>query len=191
MYCLRCKQHTNTLNEGIDTTRNGRPTKKGMCVVCGAKKSQFLPSATQRSGGSLLNAALNKLPLPEMHVRLPGGVQSEVVPGGTFVDTEKYSYCGPFTKLDRRLSQGYRGVNELDRACLNHDVAYAVHNDTAGRNAADDVLAAAASKIALDDGVPEWEKKDARAVAAIMSAKSRFGLGCGLWVPSPGSMNHW
>jgi len=133
----------------------------------------------QKSGGSVLNAALNKLPLPEMHMRLPDGVQSEAVPGGTFQDTGKYSYCGPFTKLDKRLSQGYRGVNKLDRACLNHDVAYAVQSDTAGRNAADDVLAAAASKLALDDGVPEREKKDARTVAAIMCAKSRFGLGCG------------
>ena len=127
--------------------------------------------------GSLLNSALNALPLPEMHMRLPSGISSEPVPGGTFQNTGKYSYCGPFTKLDKRLSQGYRGANKLDRACLNHDVAYAVHSDTAGRNAADDVLAAAASKIALSD-VPDWEK-DARTVAAIMSAKSRFGLGVG------------
>jgi len=41
------------------------------------------------------------------------------------------------------------------------------------------VLAAAASKIALDENVPDWEKKDARTVTAIMSAKSRLGLGVG------------
>lgn len=173
MYCLRCKSHTKTLNEQVENMRNGRPAKKGTCAVCGARKSQILSS---KAGGSLLNSALNALPLPEMHMRLPSGIASELVPGGAFQNTGKYSYCGPFTKLDKRLSQGYRGVNKLDQACLNHDVAYAVHSDTAGRNAADDVLAAAASKIALTDA-PEWEKKNARTVAAIMSAKSRFGMG--------------
>ena len=176
MYCLRCKRHTETANETAAVLRNGRPAKKGTCAVCGAKKCQI---QSTKAGGSVLNRALNALPLPEMHMKLPKGVTSEAVLGGTFQDTGKYSYCGPFTKLDKRLLQGYRGVNSLDRACLNHDVAYAVHSDTAGRNAADDVLAAAASKIALDENVPDWEKKDARTVTAIMSAKSRLGLGVG------------
>ena len=156
--------------------RNGRPVKKGTCAVCGAKKYQIV--AGSKMGGSLLNSALNALPLPEMHMRLPKGVPSESIPGGSFQNTGKYSYCGPFTKLDKRLSEGYRGANKLDRACLHHDVAYALHSDTVGRNAADDVLAAAASKIALSD-VPDYEKSDARTVAAIMSAKSRIGLGVG------------
>ena len=63
----------------------------------------------------------------------------------------------------------------MDHACFDHDVAHAAHKDTASRNHADDVLAAAASKIALS----EYEKKDARTVAAIMSAKSRLGMGVG------------
>ena len=176
MYCLRCKRHTETLSQTSEVLRNGRLAKKGICAICGVKKSQIVGSMV---GGSLLNSALNALPLPEMHMRLPKGVPSEDIPGGTFQDTGKYSYCGPFTKLDKRLSQGYKRANHLDRACLNHDVAYTFHKDTAGRNAADDVLAAAASKLALSDAVSEWEKKDARMVAAIMSAKSRFELGVG------------
>ena len=124
MYCLRCKHNTDTLNGVVADTKNCRPIKKGTCTVCGAKKNQFL---SMKSDGSLLNAALNKRTLPEMHMRLPSGVQSKLYPLGVFQDTGKYSYCGPFTKLDKRLSQGYCGVNQLDRACLNHDVAYAVH----------------------------------------------------------------
>ena len=139
-----------------------------------ARKCQILSSKT---GGSLLNRALNALPLPELHMRYKGG-PSEDVPGGTFNNTGRYSYYGPFTKLDERLSQGYKGCNSLDRACLNHDVAYAVHNDTTEQNHHDDILAAAASKIALSDDVSEQKKKDARTVAAVMSAKSRFGLWC-------------
>src|SRR6218665_3893477 len=120
---------------------NGRPAKKGTCGACGSRMSHNLSSKT---GGYLLNSALNALPLPEIHMRLPSGASSEDVPGGSFQNAGKYSYCGPFTKLDKRLSQGYRGVNKLDRACLNHDVAYATHSDTAGRKVADDVLALAA-----------------------------------------------
>ena len=128
-------------------------------------------------GGSLLNSALNALPMPEMHMSLPPGAASEDNPGGSFQNTGKYSYCGPFTKLDKRLTQRYRGVNKLDRACLDHDVAYAFHKDTTGRIHADDILAAAASRIALTDEIPVYEKKDARLVSAIMSSKSKMGMG--------------
>ena len=174
MYCLRCKRHTETLNETTTVLKNGRPAKKGTCAVCGIQKFQFVKSIR---GGSLLNSALNALPLPEMHMSLPPGAASEDVPGGSFQNTGKYSYCGPFTKLDKRLTQRYRGVNKLDRACLDHDVAYAVHKDTTGRNRADDILAAAASSIALADEIPEYEKKDSRLVSAIMSSKSKMGMG--------------
>ena len=67
--------------------------------------------------------------MPEMHMRLPKAGLSEDVPGGSFQNTGKYSYCGPFTKLNKRLTEGYRGVNQLDRACFDHDVAYAAHKD--------------------------------------------------------------
>ena len=175
MYCLKCKRRTATLNETQTTLGNGRPAIKGTCAICGSKKFQII----KKTGKGLLNTVLNYLPLPEMHKSLPKGVPSESVPGGTFENTGKYSYCGPFTKLDKRLSQGYHGVNQLDRACLDHDMAYAKHTDTTGRNAAHDVLAAAASKIALSAGVPDGEKNDARTVAAIMEAKSRFSMGVG------------
>jgi hypothetical protein len=172
MYCLRCKVHTETLNETDVVLQNGRRAKRGTCAVCGIYKYQFLKA---KMGRGLLNSALNALPMPEMHMRLPSDVPSENVPGGSFQNTGKYSYCGPFTKLDKRLSQQYRGVNPLDRACLTHDVAYSMYKDTPGRNRADDVLAASASKLTMED-VPEYVKKDARLVSATMSAKSRFGM---------------
>jgi hypothetical protein len=142
--------------------------KKGLCVVCGKIKTRFV-------GGSILNKALNALPLPEMHLK--SAVGSEQVPSGSFNDTNKYSFCGPFTKLQTRLSQGYRGVNALDKACLNHDIAYATYKDTPMRNKYDDILSAQAANISLDENTPEYEKKDARLVNAIIAAKSRFGLG--------------
>ena len=51
------------------------------------------------------------------------------------------------------------------------------HKDTDLRNKSDDVLAAQASQIVLDENTPEYEKKDAKLVNAIMAAKSKFGLG--------------
>jgi len=153
-----------------------RTAKKG---VCGTKEFQILPGMSRATAGSLVNSVFNALPMPGMHMRLPKGVLSEDVPGGSFQDTGNYTYCGPFTKLSKRLTEGYGGVNQLDRACFDHDMAYAAHKDTTSRNHADDVLAAAASKIALSDDAPEYEKKDARTVAATMSAKSRLGMGVG------------
>ena len=128
-----------------------------------------------KTGGSILNKAVNALPLPEMHLR--SAVGSEQVQNGSFNNTNKYSFCGPYTKLHKRIAEGYKGVNTLDRACLNHDIAYATHKDTNLRNKSDDVLAAQASQIVLDENTPEYEKRDAKLVNAIMAAKSRFGLG--------------
>jgi hypothetical protein len=146
---------------------------KGLCALCGTIKNMFLKSL--KAGGSILNKALNALPLPEMHLR--SAVGSEQVPNGSFNNTDKYSFCGPYTKLHKRIIEGYKGVNTLDRACLNHDIVYATHKDTNSRNKSDDALAAQASQIVLDENTPEYEKKDAKLVNAIMAAKSRFGLG--------------
>lgn len=173
MFCLKCKKHTHTLNEYVTTTKNGRRIKKGLCALCGTIKNMFLKSL--KAGGSILNKALNALPLPEIHLR--SAVGSEQVPDGSFNNTNKYSFCGPYTKLQKRLAEGYKGVNTLDKACLSHDIAYATHKDTQSRNKSDDMLSARASQIVLDENTPEYEKKDAKLVNAIMAAKSRFGLG--------------
>lgn len=52
---------------------------------------------------SLLNWLINHLPF-ELH--LPG-----------------YNYCGPGTKLIKRLKRGDKGVNKLDEYCKEHDIA--------------------------------------------------------------------
>ena len=48
---------------------------------------------------------LRKLRLPEMHLKLPEDVSSEQVENGTFNNNGKYSFFGPFTKLDKRLPE--------------------------------------------------------------------------------------
>lgn len=42
MYCFKCKQKTETKDIRETTTINGRPIAKGICAICGTKKSVFL-----------------------------------------------------------------------------------------------------------------------------------------------------
>ena len=70
--------------------------------------------------------------MPEMHLRQPRFV---------------YSACGPFTRHKERIKEfkrtgdtRYIYRNELDKACFQHDCAYADHKDLINRTEADDVL---------------------------------------------------
>ncbi|KYN14186.1 hypothetical protein ALC57_13605, partial [Trachymyrmex cornetzi] len=73
-----------------------------------------------------LNRAINALPF-ELHI--PG-----------------YQFCGPGTRLEKRLARGDRGINPLDAACREHDIAYSHSNDLTKRHAADNTLAEKARK---------------------------------------------
>jgi hypothetical protein len=174
IYCVKCRQKTKTVNPKQDISKNNRPVIKGKCAICGILKNVFI---SKKQGSGVVNTILNKIPFPEMHLGLPIDVTCEQVPGGSFNSTGKYSYCGPYTKVDKRITEGYLGVNGLDKACRQHDLAYKVNKDTKNRNTADDVLALEAAKIVNDSNQPEYERKDARSVASIMSIKSRFGMG--------------
>ena len=70
--------------------------------------------------------------MPEMHLRQPRFV---------------YSACGPFTRHKERIKKfkrtgdtRYIYRNELDKACFQHDSAYADHKDLINRTEADKVL---------------------------------------------------
>ena len=70
--------------------------------------------------------------MPEMHLRQPRFV---------------YSTCGPFTRHKERIQEfkrtgdtRYIYRNELDKACFQHDSAYADHKDLINRTEADKVL---------------------------------------------------
>ena len=52
-----------------------------------------------------------------------------------------YRFCGPGTKLEERLARSDRGINELDEACREHDIAYSKYKDNEPRGIADRVLA--------------------------------------------------
>lgn len=132
--------------------------KRGRGIVGRVLKS--IVPAVVSSVPTLINRAVDALPI-ELH--LPG-----------------YRFCGPGTKLEERLARGDRGINELDEACREHDVAYAKYKDNARRRIADRILANKAWKRvkAWNSGISE--RAYATAVAAAMKTKSALGSGmCG------------
>lgn len=121
------------------------------------KKASKSKRQYKKVGKGIVNSLINKLPF-EFH--LPG-----------------YQYCGPGTKLHQRLARGDPGVNELDKACKKHDIAY-LENDLSARHKADYGLEQAAWKRVKAKDVGFKEKAAAWLVTNIMKGKRRLGLGC-------------
>ncbi|KAL4090617.1 hypothetical protein QTP88_025416 [Uroleucon formosanum] len=111
------------------------------------------------SGTGLLNTVINSLPI-ELH--LPG-----------------YQYCGPGTNLKKRLALGQSGINGLDSACREHDIAYDKSNSLSERSVADSILEERAwSRVGARDADYK-EKAAAWLVTTGMKAKRKIGAGCG------------
>src|SRR5919201_1763918 len=110
------------------------------------------------SGGrtGVLNRLISKAP-GELH--LPG-----------------YQFCGPGTRLQERLPRGDQGINELDRACLEHDVAYE-NPDLDTRHAADRILRGKAWARVKSKDAGLSERVWALLTAAAMAGKLAIGAG--------------
>lgn len=175
MYCIVDKKQTP--NEGkteyfLDA--GGKAKMKAKCSSCGNWKQQFVSRATWDrkvkeyapasglSGGSGLDFVINRLPV-EAHMI---NVSTKGI--------KRYQYCGPGTKLAMRLARGDPGINELDRGCKQHDIAYDKYQDTADRNRADGVLEKVAAKVINEKNAGFSEKIDARLVKGVMRGKQYF-----------------
>lgn len=183
-FCVTCKKHSMSKSyKRIGELKNGCFMIHAVCRWCGANICRIVSSRSnggrmgpaksvgldRRSGKGVVNTLMNKIPMPEMHM---DAEQGEYVPGGSFNGKKKYSYCGPFTKYEKRIAEGYDGINELDSACKKHDAVYNSQKDRGTRNASDDFLALAASKIANDASKSSRERQDARKVVALIGSKS-------------------
>ena len=100
-YCVKCKSKTETLNSLQVITKNNRKMMKGKCAVCDITKSSFI---RMKGAGFSLNSFVNNLPI-ELHQFAEKG---EDVPGGSFNNQQKYSFCGPGTRYEQRTREGYR-----------------------------------------------------------------------------------
>ena len=114
-------------------------------------------TADAKRGKGLVNSVIDRLPI-EIH--LPG-----------------YRFCGPGTKLAKRLKRGDKGVNPLDEACREHDIEYSRHKDDSARRVADKKLADRAwERVKASDS--SWgEKASAMLVTGAMKVKSKLGKG--------------
>jgi len=171
MYCVKCKKKTETLDIIQGKTKNDRSMLKGVCSVCGKKKATFIASNTGK--GFSLNSFVNNLPI-ELHQFAEKG---EDVLEGSFNNQQKYSYCGPGTKYEQRVREGYKGINELDSMCKLHDKFYNENTDTKTRNISDIALAHRADEIARNPMYDDIQRKDANFISGIMKTKAKFGLG--------------
>jgi len=103
----------------------------------------------------MMDGIINNLPM-ELH--LPSLGPSEFVPNGSFNNSGRYSYAGPGTKFIQRMKEGYKGINDLDRAAMEHDAAYHFYKDRETRTISDRILAERALKIAKDPSKNSSEK---------------------------------
>ena len=123
-----------------------------------------------------LNKGIGKLGDLGIELHLPSSY-GENTPGGSFNNQKNYSYCGPGTKYDQRLKEGYQGINELDKMCKLHDQFYNENTDTNTRNVSDMALAHRAHEIANDSQYDSPQQRDAKIVSFLMKNKAKFGLG--------------
>ena len=102
--------------------------------------------------------------MPEMHLRQPRFV---------------YSACGPFTRHKERIKEFkrigdtlYIYRNELDKACFQHDSAYADHKDLINRTEAEKVLRDKAYDIASNPKYDGYQRGLASMVYKFFDKKS-------------------
>lgn len=107
----------------------------------------------KRLGKGLINNIIDKLPV-EIHI-------------------PKYRFCGPGTKLNKRIIQ--TGINPLDDACKIHDIAYA--NPLTNRAEADKRLENSAWERVKSKDAKLSEKASAWVVTNAMKIKRKLGAG--------------
>lgn len=88
-----------------------------------------------------------------------------------------HQYCGPGTKLSRRLARGDPGINELDRSCREHDIAYSRHPDLENRRLADLELSRVAGERFRAADASLSERAAAALVKTAMVLKRKLGAG--------------
>ncbi|KAJ8909674.1 hypothetical protein NQ315_011378 [Exocentrus adspersus] len=106
-------------------------------------------------GEGVLNTLIDKLPF-ELHI--PG-----------------YQFCGPGTKLEKRLLKGQKGVNPLDSACRQHDIAYSQSGSLQDRHKADKELENRAWERFKSRDAKFGEKASAWFITTAMKTKRNLG----------------
>ena len=159
MYCLKCKRKTDSTNIMQIMSKNKRIMLKGICVVCGCKKSTFVKSI---EGGKVdIHSLIGKLPKPKKGWTLPN-----------------HKYTGPWNPLHEQLDEndnplpGQEPFNRVDEIAMRHDICYRDHEDD--KHGCDKQMIQE-----LKDMKPTGlrEKIDRAFVKGIIGTKLKLGLG--------------
>ena len=115
--------------------------------------------------------------MPEMHLRQPQFV---------------YSAYGPFTRHKERIKEfkrtgdsRYIYRNELDKACFQHDSAYADHKDLINRTKSDKVLRDKAYDIASN---PEYDGYQRGLLSMVYKVFDKKSIGSGIATAGPSAL---
>lgn len=142
-----------------------RAVNTQQCIACATKmkickcSKKVKRKNKDKEGYGLIDYIVNKL--PEIHI--PG-----------------YQYCGPGTDLEKRLARGDPGVNKLDQACKDHDIAYSKVKNSKDRREADRALIARALPRIYSPNAKLGERAAALLTTGAMGTKlalSKIGLG--------------
>lgn len=200
IYCVKCKEKTDTVGEKKAVMGNGRQAIKGKCKVCGTNKTQFV--AGKQKGG-MYNGTTQRTELPPDSYKSIMKLQpitKKMVGKGFFNDYimprlpelhyispftgKKHNFTGPGTKLSKRIDPktkkplpNSQPVNEVDKTAYLHDLAYDEFPDLQRRKIADNVMIEDLDSI-RKDGKLNWKTRaDALLVGGVMKLKRMLGLG--------------
>src|SRR5271163_335995 len=145
-------------------------------MIVPKSRSKYINKKKLVTGTGFINNAIGKLGDLgiELHLAAQNG---EYVPNGSFNNLQKYSFAGPGTQLEKRLEEGYEGINKLDRKAKLHDLFYYLNIDTETRNISDRALEQVSEEIANDPMIDDQQRKDAWLVKTLMKHKAKFGMG--------------
>ena len=160
IYCVKCKQKTDTNNPEKIQTKNNKMAIRGNCKICHSQKYMFV----KNEGGNIdIHKLIGKLPRP----------RKGWVPVG-------YSFLGPYNDLKSQVefdetTGEIRKIhtqpkNELDKIAMKHDICYSVNPENKGDCDRDMVKS-------IDEMPYKDMNKMAMVTRTIINKKQQLGLG--------------
>ena len=167
LWCIRCKKHTDTIDEHTVISKNGRPRKVGVCAICGTKKSVFISGKKKlEQGKGIMNWGINNLPF-----------EAHMIDQGDDGKIRRASFAGPGTNLKKRLNpddtpkEWSKPINKLDEGAYHHDLCYRDYTDVSTRNKCDETLERVADQVINNPRSTTIQKTNATLVKGIMKTK--------------------
>ena len=160
IYCVKCKQKTDTDKIEKTTTKNNRMAIRGNCKICNTQKYMFIKN---EGTGIDIHKIIGYIPRPK----------SGWTPG-------KYKYLGPYNSLEKQVSFDRntgeiqkihtQPENNLDEIAMKHDICYTV--DPQNKGNCDRQMVKSIDEMPYKD-----MNKMAMLTRAIINKKQQLGLG--------------